>query len=132
MSENERWSLYGAQWSQLVATGGKWDGADNGANKLDHHQAPPRHGAEYRYSERRADRPDLPVQRAATRGIGANTVAWRRVPPLCEVVHRQPKRDRAVADAARAARLSRSHREGSAPVRKAATSRFTDSSCSTS
>ena len=84
ISENERWSLYGAQWSQLVATGGKWDGADNGANKLDHHQAPPRHGAEYRYSERRADRPDLPVQRAATRGIGANTVAWRRVPPLCE------------------------------------------------
>jgi ureidoacrylate peracid hydrolase len=33
ISENERWSLYGAQRSQLVATGGKSDGADNGSNK---------------------------------------------------------------------------------------------------
>jgi len=32
-SDNAIWSLYGAQRSQPVATGGKWDGADNGSNK---------------------------------------------------------------------------------------------------
>jgi hypothetical protein len=33
MLDNERWSLYGAQRSQLVATGGKWEGAENGSDK---------------------------------------------------------------------------------------------------
>jgi hypothetical protein len=33
MLDNEGWSLYGAQRSQLVATGGKWEGAENGSDK---------------------------------------------------------------------------------------------------
>jgi hypothetical protein len=31
--DNEAWSLYGAQRSQLVATGRKWEGAENGSLK---------------------------------------------------------------------------------------------------
>jgi hypothetical protein len=27
------WSVYGAERSQLVATGGKWDGPENGSNR---------------------------------------------------------------------------------------------------
>jgi hypothetical protein len=33
MLDNEGWSLYGAERSQLVATGGKWEGAENGSGK---------------------------------------------------------------------------------------------------
>jgi len=32
-ADNESWSLYGAQRSQLVATGRKWEGAENGSDK---------------------------------------------------------------------------------------------------
>jgi hypothetical protein len=32
-TDNEAWSLYGAQRSQLVATGRKWEGAENGSDK---------------------------------------------------------------------------------------------------
>jgi hypothetical protein len=31
--DNEVWSLYGAQRSQLVATGRKWEGAENRSHK---------------------------------------------------------------------------------------------------
>jgi hypothetical protein len=32
-ADNESWSLYGAQRSQLVATGRKWEGAENGSRQ---------------------------------------------------------------------------------------------------
>src|SRR5829696_10293482 len=32
-ADNKEWSLYGAQRSQRVATGGKWDGRKNGSNR---------------------------------------------------------------------------------------------------
>jgi hypothetical protein len=33
MLDNEGWSLYGARRTQPVATGGKWDDAENGSDK---------------------------------------------------------------------------------------------------
>ena len=32
-ADNAAWSLYGAQRSQLVATGRKWEGVENGSDK---------------------------------------------------------------------------------------------------
>ena len=31
-ADDEAWSLYGAQRSQLVTTGRKWEGAENGSD----------------------------------------------------------------------------------------------------